>query len=70
MGHIVSIEGVRIDPSRVMVIKTSSLPRSKKEIQSFLGKINFLTRFISNFVELIKFITSMLRKGNEEKWTF
>jgi hypothetical protein len=46
-----------------------SLPRSKKEIQSFLGKINFLRRFISKIDELVKFITSMLRKGNEVKWT-
>jgi hypothetical protein len=69
LGHIVSAEGVKIDPSRVEAIKTLSLPRSKKEIQSFLGKINFLRRFISNFVELVKFITSMLRKGNEVKWT-
>jgi hypothetical protein len=69
LGHIVSAEGVKIDPSRVEAIKTMSLPRSKKEIQSFLGKIKFLRRFISNFVELVKFITSMLRKGNEVKWT-
>jgi hypothetical protein len=69
LGHIVSTEGVRIDPSRVEAIQTLSLPRSKKEVQSFLGKINFLRRFISNFVELVKYITSMLRKGNEVKWT-
>jgi hypothetical protein len=34
-----------------------------------LGKIKFLRRFISNFVELVKHITTMLRKGNEVKWT-
>jgi hypothetical protein len=39
-----------------------------KEVQSFLGKINFLRRFISNFVELVKYITTMLRMGNEVKW--
>jgi hypothetical protein len=69
LGHIVSAEGLKIDPSRVEAIKTLSLPMSKKEIQSFLGNINFLRRFISNFVELVKFIISMLRKGNEVKWT-
>jgi hypothetical protein len=69
LGHIVSAEGVRIDSSRVEAIQTLSLPRSKKEVQSFLGKINFLRRFVSNFVELVKFITTMLRKGNEIKWT-
>jgi hypothetical protein len=69
LGHIVSAEGVRIDPSRVEAIQTLSFPRSKKEVQSFLGKINFLRRFISNFAELVKHITTMLRKGNEVKWT-
>ena len=33
-----------------------------------MGKNNFLRRFVSNFVELVKYITSMLRKGNEVKW--
>jgi hypothetical protein len=69
LGHIVSAEGVRIDPSRVEAIQTLSLPRSKKEVQTFLGKINFLRRFVSNFAELVKHITTMLRKGNEVKWT-
>jgi hypothetical protein len=68
LGHIVSAEGVRIDPSRVEAIQTLYFPRSKKEVQYFLGKINFLRRFISNFVELVKHITSMLRKGSEVKW--
>ena len=69
LGHIVSIEGVKIDPSRVEAIQTLSLPRSKKEVHAFLGRINFLRRFVSNFAELVKHITTMLRKGNEVKWT-
>jgi hypothetical protein len=69
LGHIVFAEGVRIDSSRVEAIQTLSFPRSKKEFKSFLGKINFLRRFVSNFVELVKHITTMLRKGNEVKWT-
>jgi hypothetical protein len=69
LGHIVSAEGVRIDPDRVEAIQALSLPRSKKEVQAFLGRINFLRRFISNFAELVKHITAMLRKGHEIKWT-
>ena len=45
-----------------------SVPRSKKDIQSFLGKINFVRRFIPNFAELVKHVTSMLKKGSEVKW--
>jgi hypothetical protein len=69
LGHIVSANGVRIDPKRVEAIKSLSLPRSKKDIQSFLGTINFIRRFIANFAELTKHITSMLRKNSEVKWT-
>jgi hypothetical protein len=69
LGHIVSAEGVRIDPRRVKAIQTLSLPMSRKEVQDFLGKINFLRRFVSYFAELVKHITTMLRKGNEVKWT-
>jgi len=61
--------GVRIDPKRVKAIQTLSVPRLKKDIQSFLGKINFVRRFIPNFAELVKHITSMLKKGSHIKWT-
>ena len=69
LGHIVSSKGVRIDPSRVEAIQSLPIPRSRKEVQSFLGKINFLRRIVSNFAKEVKLITSMLRKGNEVRWT-
>jgi hypothetical protein len=69
LGHIVSKEGVKIDPERVEAIKQISFPRNKKEIQSFLGRINFLRRFVPNFVEMVKHITDMLKKDHEVKWT-
>ena len=46
-----------------------TIPRSKKDIQSFLGKVNFIRRFIPNFVELVKHVTSMLKKGAKVRWT-
>jgi hypothetical protein len=69
LGHIVSAEGVKIDSIRVEAIQNFSLPRSKKEVKSFVGKNNFMRRFVSDFAKLVKHITTMLRKGNEVKWT-
>jgi hypothetical protein len=37
--------------------------------KSFLGKINFLRRFVPNFAGEVKLITTMLKKGNEVRWT-
>ena len=68
LGHIVFAEGIKIDPERVKAILKISIPRNKKEIQSFIGKINFLRWFIPNFAEIIKHITEMLKKYREVKW--
>ena len=55
LGHIVVSQGVKIDLERVVVIDTISFPRHKKALQTFFRKINFLWRFIPNFVELTKY---------------
>jgi hypothetical protein len=67
LGNIVSKEGIKINPQCVEVIEGISLPRNKKEIQSFLGKINFLRRFNPNFAEVVKDLTDMLKRDNEVK---
>jgi hypothetical protein len=41
LGHIVSVEGVRIDPNRVQTIQNLSFPRYKKEVQYFLVRSIF-----------------------------
>jgi hypothetical protein len=68
LGHIVSKEGIKIDPKRVEAIDTINIPRNRKEIQSFLGKIFFLRRFIPNFAEIVKLIINMLKKDSKVKW--
>jgi hypothetical protein len=68
LGHIISPEGIKIDLARVKAIQKIDIPRNEKSIQSFIGKINFLRRFIPKFAEIIKLITDMLKKDAEIKW--
>jgi hypothetical protein len=49
LGHIISKDGVKIDPERIEAIKKVPLPISKKSLQSFLGQTNFVHRFIPNY---------------------
>ena len=67
IGHVISKEGIKIYPSRVAEIQKIDNPINKKEVQSFLGRVNFLRRFILKFVEIVKFIIHMLRKHNHVK---
>eukprot|EP00253_Pinus_taeda_P022655 PITA_22655 len=69
LGHIISKDGIRIDPARIEAILQIPHPRSIKELQAFLGNINFLRRFISNLAELIRLLNNMLRKDSSIKWT-
>jgi hypothetical protein len=68
LGHIISKEGVRIDPSRIEAILKLEHPRNLKELQSFIGKINFLRRFIPNLAELLRNIKNMIKKEVKIKW--
>ena len=45
LGHIISKDGIMIDPDRVSAILKVGEPRSKNDIQSFLGQVNFLRTF-------------------------
>eukprot|EP00253_Pinus_taeda_P034932 PITA_34932 len=69
LGHIISKDGIRIDPDRIQAILQVPYPRKIKELQAFLGKINFLRRFIPNLAELIRLLNNMLKKDSKVKWT-
>jgi len=68
LGHIMSKEGIRIDRDRIQAILQVPHPRNIKELQAFLGKINFLRRFIPNLAELIRLLKNMLKKDSKVKW--
>lgn len=69
LGHLFSKEGIRIDPARIEAILNIQPPRNIKELQAFLGNINFLKIFISNLAEIIKDLNNMLKKDSSIKWT-
>ena len=69
LSHIISKDGIHIDPSRVEAIQQIDFPCNKNEIQSFNRKMNFLSRFIPNLAEHLCELTNMLKKDNTVKWT-
>jgi hypothetical protein len=68
LGHIVSNSGINIDPERVTTILNLPAPTSKKEIQSFMGRINFVRRFVPNFIVMVKPIHNMLKQDQYFSW--
>lgn len=62
LGHIISKSGIKVDPNRVRTITQIPFPVNKKAMQSFLGKINFVPKFISDYARILKPIQEMVKK--------
>jgi len=69
LGHVISENGISIDPDRIEGIKKLQLPNSKKELKSFFGKINFVRKFITGFAEIVQPLNAMLKKDAKIEWT-
>src|ERR1044072_6965874 len=48
LGFVVHKKGIEINQNKTKAIFNTSPPSNKKQLQSLLGKINFMRRFISN----------------------
>ncbi|CAL2239081.1 unnamed protein product [Prunus armeniaca] len=57
--------GMEIDKNKAKSIIKALSPQNKKELQSLLGKINFLRRFISNSAKKTQPFSSLLKLKQE-----
>ena len=62
LGHIISSEGIRVDPSKTDAITKMSVPQSLTELQRFLGMLKYLAKFIPNFAEVNARLRVLLKK--------
>ena len=69
LGHIVFDLGISINPERIDDILNLPAPTSKKEVQDFMGVINFVRRFVPDFVVMVKPIHNLLKQGRSFSWT-
>ena len=68
LGFVVSKKGIEIDPDKVRAIQDLLPPRTQKEVRSFMGRLNYIARFISQMTAKCDPIFKMLRKHNSEEW--
>lgn len=62
LGFIVDRDGVRMDPKKVESVRTWSIPKNVRDIQSFLGFANFYRRFIQGYSSIAAPLTKLTRK--------
>ena len=69
MGFIVSQKGIKVDPDKVKAIQEIPTPRTKKQVRGFLGRLNYISRFISHMTTPCELIFKLLKKDQGYVWT-
>ncbi|KAJ4953830.1 hypothetical protein NE237_030662 [Protea cynaroides] len=69
LGHVVSTEGIKVDPSKIEAIVKWEAPKSFAEIRSFLGLAGYYRRFVEDYSRIVVPLTSLTKKGEKFVWT-
>ena len=63
LGHVVTKDGISIDPGKVDAMSNWRRPTTVTKIPSFLGLAGYYRRFIKGFSKIALPLTSLTQKG-------
>ena len=69
LGHIVSTDGVRTDPSKVQAVVKMKPPTSVSELRTYIGLMSYYRRFIKDFSKIAKCLFDLLHLKAPWNWT-
>ena len=68
LGLVVSKKRIEIDSDKIQAIQDLPLPRTQKEVRSFMGRLNYIARFIFQMTAKCDLIFKILQKHNSGEW--
>uniref|UniRef100_A0A383VMU0 Integrase catalytic domain-containing protein n=1 Tax=Tetradesmus obliquus TaxID=3088 RepID=A0A383VMU0_TETOB len=68
LGHVVSGEGIKVDPKKVEAVREWPPPRNVTEVRSFLGMTGFYRRFIHHYAHKALPLTNLTSSGIKWRW--
>jgi len=68
LGLVISKDHIAMDPVKVQGVTDWPQPTKVKDVQSFIGFVNFYRRFIRNFSEIAHPLHALTRKSKNWSW--
>lgn len=68
LGHIITPQGIKIDPSKIAAIVDRKPPKTVKQLLSFTQACSWYRRFIENFAKIVEPLTKLTRKNVKWVW--
>lgn len=69
LGHDITQEGLSINPDKIEAVKKWPTPTTRKQVQSYLGFVQFFRKFIKNFSAIALPLTTLTSKDVPFSWT-
>ena len=68
LGYMISERGIEADPDKIRAILDMSSPQTKTEILGFLGRLQYISRFIVRLTDTYEPIFRLLKKKQPKVW--
>src|SRR5207237_6147156 len=68
LGHVISRDGISVDPEKVSAISKFPVPKSLTDIRSFVNMCGYYRRFVHKFSEIASPLNLLLRKDQPFVW--
>ena len=62
LGHIISSQGVKVDPRKMEALKNWLRPLTPSNIKSFLGLAGYYRKFVDGFASIASPMTNLTQK--------
>uniref|UniRef100_A0A3B3SK60 ribonuclease H n=1 Tax=Paramormyrops kingsleyae TaxID=1676925 RepID=A0A3B3SK60_9TELE len=69
IGHLLTAEGVKIDPGKMTAITEMPRPADVKGVQRFLGMINYLSKFCNHLSDECELLRQLTHRDSMWDWT-
>ena len=69
LGHIISNEGIQVDPKKTEAFNNCPRPLAPIDIRSFLGLAGYYKRFVDGFTSIASPLTTFTQKSVKFEWS-
>ena len=68
LGHLITKEGIKPDPHKLTKIKDWPIPQTRKQLQAFMGMVNYISQFIPKLATISTPLTELSGPTTPWEW--